>query len=111
MIPNDATVPSIVVNVNTGDGIAVLQVGGNVTFDQSATLTIQLVTPLPSGSVIPILDAGQINGGFTTIIVKDVPSRNCKASGVEQKTQTSLSILMYASSLELMYFVRPCSFR
>lgn len=67
--------------------------------DSASTLVIQLTSPLPSGTLVPVLEAEQINGAFATIVVKDVPSRNCETSGQEQRTATSLVVLMYVLAI------------
>ncbi len=74
---------------------------GTAYITDSATLTVQLSVPLPDGSVIPILQAGSIEGNFSSVTVRDAPERQCDVSGELQETSTSVSVLLCVQEDEL----------
>lgn len=68
------------------------------------TLLVQLSSPLPDQSVIPIITAEQITGNFSTIQVLDDPSRRkCErlSSYDLRQSETSVSVLLYVSLILL----------
>lgn len=87
VIVTSDTLPPIVIVLN---GSAVIS---------GVILTLELGAPLPSGAIIPVVQADSISGSFAQIVVKDVPSRGCRASGTEVQGRGTVGVLLYAPAM------------